>query len=519
MEKFKFVDKDISISRLKSMYSLIYAGLLIFILLGSFYVIYEINERNNKKELAEEHFSQLDIIENEIMTHLELAIVPINLFDSGEMVNAFFVDPGGEMCSPFMLYFENFIKNYNQFNQLRFLDIYGQEILRADNMNGNPKIVEIENLQNKGERYYFTDTMKLETDTIYVSRFDLNVENGQVEEPYRPMIRIAKKIVDGDNQTLGIVIVNYEGQVLLDSISDFRLHEGDELYIVNEEGYNLYSPQKSTDFAFMFEDKKDLGFFSEYPEIWTQVQDGEVEILTSKGIFYVRSMTLLSDDLGKNTSETIKLIVKIPPERVISKSRGLFTSLAYASVVFIPLFIFIGIQLGLARANRKWYQNELLRNASLDALTGLYNRRTILDYLKHYIDQYERTSMDITVAFIDINNLKKVNDEYGHEKGDEMIVSFSDVIKSNFRKTDLLSRIGGDEFLIVFINSSEDGCIQAVENAFEAFAEAGIRNIGFPYEFSYGVTSYQEGDTMDELVDRADNLMYIDKRKKKNINE
>lgn len=518
MRRYNLKDNNLSIKQMRMVSSVIYVTILLIVLLGSFFIIYKFNEQSNIRELADEHFSELDIIENEILNSLELAIVPINLYDSGEMVTDFFKNPQGEMSTHFMLDFENFISNYCQFNQLRLLDTSGQELLRADNIKGEARIVSKDELQNKGDRYYFKDAMALDAGIIYVSRFDLNMENGQVEVPHRPMIRFAKKVLSPDNETLGLIVVNYQGKDLLDNIKNLELHEEDQLYIVNHEGYNLYSPEGTHDFAFMFEDEK-AGFFTYYPEVWSSIQEGQKQILTNQSNFYIRPMTLLNDDLGRNTSENIYLVIKIPKEEIISKSKGLTSSLTYAGVIFIPLFIYMGIQLGIGRANRKWYQNELIKRASLDALTGLYNRSTILDYLKHYIEQYDRTSMSITIAFIDINNLKKVNDEHGHEKGDEMIISFSDIIKSQFRKTDLLSRIGGDEFLVIFVNSSEAGCIHALEQAYQDFKQVGLDNIGFPYEFSYGITSYKEGESLDELVDRADNLMYIDKRKKKSKTE
>ncbi len=516
MENYQVSDNSISIRKLRFVYSLIYTVILLLVLIGSLVLIYRFNQRINNVELADEQFSELDVMETEILTSLELSLVPINLFDSGEVVEAFFLDPSGQMCFHLELFFENFIKNYSQFNQVRFLDASGQEILRVDNIDGFAKIVALENMQYKGDRYYFSDAMEVDVDTIYVSQFDLNIENSVVEEPHRPMIRLAKKIMSKENEILGVLIVNFQGSELLDAIESKNQHEGDEVFIVNSDGYNLLSPSKESDFAFMFTDKMDEGFFNQQKAVWDQIKNGENEIITDAGNYYIRPFNLLDKEVVKNTSETLYLIMKVPPENLNNKSKGLNTSIKYATVIFLPLFLFIGVQLGFAHANKKWFQNELLKNASIDAMTGLFNRRSIFYFLNHHIEQQKRTHYNIAVVFIDINNLKIMNDKYGHDKGDEMIISFSDIIKNNFRKSDLLSRIGGDEFLIIFLDSSEEGFRQSLENAFEQFKKKGIENVGIPYEFSYGITSYIKGESIDKLIDRADSLMYIDKRKKKN---
>lgn len=516
MENYHIADNSISIRKLRFVYSLIYTAVLLLVLIGSLALIYRFNQKINNVELADEQFAELDVMENEILTSLELAVVPINLFDSGEFVESFYLDPSSNMCIHLELFFETFIKNYSQFNQMRFLDVSGQEVLRVDNTDGHAKIVALEDLQYKGDRCYFADAMELDADTIYVSKFDLDIENGVVEEPHGPMIRLAKKVMSKEDETLGAIIVDFQGSELLEAVENKNQHEGDEVFVVNSNGYNLLTPSKESDYGFMFINQIDENFFNQQKAIWNQIENGEKEIITEGGNYYIRPFHLLDKELMKNTSGTLYLIMKVPPENLNNKSKGLITSIQYATIIFAPFFLFIGVRLGFAHANQRWYQNELIKNASIDAMTGLFNRRSIFYFLNHHIEQQKRTDYNIAVAFMDINNLKMMNDEYGHDKGDEMIISFSDIIKNNFRKSDLLSRIGGDEFLIIFLNSSEEGFRHSLENAFEQFKKKGIENVGIPYEFSYGITSYIKGESIDKLIDRADNLMYIDKRKKKN---
>ena len=105
--------------------------------------------------------------------------------------------------------FFSFSKEIRNYDQIRFIDETGQEIIRVDFDGGRPESIPQKLLQNKAERYYFKDTMKLGRREVYVSPLDLNVENGQVEQPHRPMIRFGTPIFDHLGQKRGVIIINY----------------------------------------------------------------------------------------------------------------------------------------------------------------------------------------------------------------------------------------------------------------------------------------------------------------------
>ena len=108
------------------------------------------------------------------------------------------------------------------YDQIRFLDELGMEIVRVDFNAGNPAIVSQENLQPKGGRYYFLQTLALDNDGIYVSQFDLNMEEGVIEEPRKPVIRFATPIYDDAGQPRGIVILSYLGENLFQALGRTR---------------------------------------------------------------------------------------------------------------------------------------------------------------------------------------------------------------------------------------------------------------------------------------------------------
>lgn len=106
--------------------------------------------------------------------------------------------------------------------QIRILDTCGQELVRINQKNDSIEIVPKDELQNKADRYYFQETMKAEENQIYISDFDLNIENGEIVVPYEPTIRFGVKICDEENNTLGILIINVDGYEFFKTISEYE---------------------------------------------------------------------------------------------------------------------------------------------------------------------------------------------------------------------------------------------------------------------------------------------------------
>lgn len=168
-------------------------------------------------------------------------------------------------------------------------------------------------------------------------------------------------------------------------------------------------------------------------------------------------------------------------------------------------------------------QAELIKyQAERDALTGIYNRRAGLSILENIIENAKLNNGEVILCFIDLNNLKYTNDNFGHEKGDDMIKTFSKTVESCLRDKDIFFRFGGDEFIIIFKNSS----IEITENIWlritEAFDE--INNLNkkeYLLSASHGVCKYdrEKYSTIEEFIKCADAKMYEEKRRLKEIRE
>ncbi len=154
-----------------------------------------------------------------------------------------------------------------------------------------------------------------------------------------------------------------------------------------------------------------------------------------------------------------------------------------------------------------------------DNLTGLYNRYYLKDYLLHVIEKAKRENRKIYVVFLDLDNFKHINDFYGHSKGDEVLKEVSKVIKQHFRSYDIVSRYGGDEFVVLF--EFEYSPEQQLENL-KKYIEEKFKN--YELSVSYGTalfpndikeTHLPKEEIIEELITIADKRMYEQKKLKK----
>ncbi|MDR0664307.1 MAG: diguanylate cyclase [Helicobacteraceae bacterium] len=154
--------------------------------------------------------------------------------------------------------------------------------------------------------------------------------------------------------------------------------------------------------------------------------------------------------------------------------------------------------------------NEATKQSHTDALTGIMNRLRINELLQMEIDRLERYDESLSVALLDIDHFKAVNDTYGHLVGDQTLKTLSNILVAKTRKTDLAARWGGEEFLVVLINTSEEWAARKMEQlrlAVETHEYGDAPKI----TVSVGVSSYKRGDTMETLIGRADVALYLAK--------
>jgi len=179
----------------------------------------------------------------------------------------------------------------------------------------------------------------------------------------------------------------------------------------------------------------------------------------------------------------------------------------------IRLGFFVIVTLLLPALKEREHEKEMAR---IDYLTGAANRRHFFEEAQAEINRSQRYKRPFTIAFVDLDGFKAVNDKAGHKTGDNILRAFVKKAKLNLRRTDILARMGGDEFVFLFPETDQEAAKIIVPKIHLALLDE-MRNNYFPVTFSIGVLTYREGPiTPDELMIKADNLMYSVKKGGKN---
>ena len=154
--------------------------------------------------------------------------------------------------------------------------------------------------------------------------------------------------------------------------------------------------------------------------------------------------------------------------------------------------------------------------ARIDSLTGVPNRRSFVDVTTKEILRAARYHRPLSLAYVDIDGFKEVNDKRGHQAGDELLKLVAMTLQGQTRRTDMVARLGGDEFAISLAETDADAARAACEN-FRDMLDDAVRAQGFPVTFSFGlVTFIKAPSSVEELIDHADTLMYTVKHAGKN---
>lgn len=222
-----------------------------------------------------------------------------------------------------------FSRNRGIYYQVRYLDETGKEVVRINSSSFRSWAVPRQELQNKADRYYFKETMRLSGKRVFVSPLDLNRERGQIEYPHKPVIRYAVSVYDDKNQKAGIVITNVDANQFLKEITDVRL--------VNEEGYFLSHPNPDPDQEKRWGGPNDLNtgynLEQEYPKLATKIinRDG---ILSNPTITLSHRRVVIP-----GTSERWTLIVQQDTKEVF-RSLTQF-SLGFAIILLVSTSIIL----------------------------------------------------------------------------------------------------------------------------------------------------------------------------------
>ncbi|MBD3167472.1 PAS domain-containing protein [bacterium] len=260
------------------------------------------------------------------------------------------------------------------YHHIRLVDADGMERIRFNNIDNRVVAVPANELQDKSDRYYYNRLKSLRSHQIYLSRIDLNMEQGEIKEPHIPVFRVGIPLFDRQNRFAGAVLLNVKGHRLLRDFEPSAWTTGGRLYFVNREGYFLEAPEDTLEWGFMF-GRDDHTMVDVFPELWERLQHNpSITQLTEKGLFVTHAVT--SDEImsapygrwhtihegmfaGENSRPLWSLVAFVPQRELYAGAwNDLYNQLWIGVLLLLGLTVLYAF-LHQARENRRRAVEEL----------------------------------------------------------------------------------------------------------------------------------------------------------------
>lgn len=381
--------------------------------------------------------------------------------------------------------------------------------------------------EDQMELSYYEDELEAlknsHNEGLYFSNLQLARTHNGGGAHLEPVIRFGM-LIKGFQETKGYLIISYSGLQILNEIEHNNATPKLQNSIVIDNG------QWMTNSILVGADVKasELRYkdFKRYfPTAWERIKD--------------RKQTSFDTKSGNFTSQRfdiMEIFKELGIDAYTSSEKSGFYILSFISaariheikvealkeLAFIPLTAFITVVivsmiLAFVMNQERRYRILLKYEAERDALTGLYNRREGLAILENMLHISKRQNHPLIIAYIDIDNLKEVNDTYGHNEGDSLIKKVAELIQLYHRESDVLTRVGGDEFILILPDCSQTDAslvFKRIEDSITAYN--GKNERAYDIHLSYGLAHYDGGDIkLESLIQEADEAMYYVKEKKR----
>jgi len=164
--------------------------------------------------------------------------------------------------------FQSLVRHRAIYDQARFIDVGGRERLRVNRVGSGAEIAPTPLLQDKSASYYVAEILKMGYGEVYVSPLDLNVEHGRIEQPLKPVVRVGVPVFDRGGARAGMVVLNYNAEIILNRIRGLVPLSQGSLWLVNRDGYWMLGPTPEDEWGFMFEGRADRSFAHDFPKAW-----------------------------------------------------------------------------------------------------------------------------------------------------------------------------------------------------------------------------------------------------------
>lgn len=343
--------------------------------------------------LGQSEERQLEVEASLIRGHLEAAEADLRFIAGGHAMMFWLQNPTPDTLSMLQHDLLELVREKPFYLQARLLGINGMELVRVDaGTGGHAYLRKTKDLQLKQDREYFTEAMKLSGHSIYISPLDLNMENGRVEEPFRPTVRISMPLFDEDGVRRGVLVFNLQGKVLLSGLRTMLGERGGwDFLLTNDNGYWLVGPTPEHEWGFQIFSRAVMTMPNLYPRAWEEtLSRSSGRVFTEHGLFIFTSIypnlivwkPTMSDEnddpMERIERHRLILIGHLPAEEVSHYTASLRTPLYIAFGVGSLIILAYGLLLALAH-NRLQQARRKEANKSIALAETVTNLQELIE--------------------------------------------------------------------------------------------------------------------------------------------
>lgn len=331
----------------------------------------------------------------------------------------------------------NFSSRHSLYGQIRFLNLKGKELLRVDNKNGSVIIIPENKLQDKSNRYYFKNATSLKENEMYLSPFDLNIENKQIETPFNPTLRLVLPIFK-DGEKIAYTIINYSGKMLLDRVNKID-RKNIKTILINQDGFYLISNNKKKEWSFMFDKKYNLKIDNK--KLWNNLKDTHNNSFNDiENIYSFRSISPKDIiNLDKNSFQKWSIISYIEKEYLTNKFINYLKTYLFVILFITILIVFFSYLISRYIDKIDQYEKEVkLSDKKFAELKRIHSLDDMILNISHQWRQ------PLSVIGLCSNNLQMCIELGEKISIDELKSSLKDIDDQTLLLTDTINQLSKD---------------------------------------------------------------------------
>nr|CRH05800.1 Putative sensor histidine kinase [Candidatus Magnetococcus massalia] len=259
------------------------------------YFFYRMDKSGRLMMIQSHSLKNVQTFNKLIATDLNNGLADLHFLAHIRVLQEYLDEPSASNRSRLAALFQSFASAKQVYDQIRYLDLSGQEQVRINYAQSHAHVVTREKLQNKQGRYYVTEIQALKPGEHYLSALDLNMEQGEIERPFKPMLRFGTLVQDANGATRGMILLNYRAERLLGHIKGQGRATLGSVMMLNQAGYWLVGRANGEAWGFMLPDRADKRFQNSFPIAWDRIKPGKSgQIHTKEGLFTFDTLYPLS---------------------------------------------------------------------------------------------------------------------------------------------------------------------------------------------------------------------------------